>query len=146
MTSHAIKHQTRFLAIKGLYWRDVNQDPMAIEEMIDTLMAEEDEIKEVDIPLFTALIGYVRQEQAEYDALIQNNMSKDWKFERLGQVLLAILRAAIAELKHFPDTPFKVVIDEYASLTAYFCDDKEVAFVNAILQSLTQTIRPDEPA
>ena len=143
-TSYTTKHQTRFLVIKGLYWHAMNQSMLPMNEMIQTLVAEEQDIDTIDEPFFTSLLNHVEAEKDHYNTLVTQHLNNEWKLERLDKVLLAILHAAIAEITHESKTPSNVLIDEYTGLTAYFNDDKDVAFVNAMLQKLTQTLRPHE--
>jgi N utilization substance protein B len=50
-------------------------------------------------------------------------------------VLRAILRAAIGE-NMSSDTPKSVLIAEYVGITSGFYDEKEIRFVNAILDKV----------
>ena len=72
----------------------------------------------------------------EIDQLISENLSDNWKIERINKVALAILRIAIYELKFQPDSVAKIVIDEAVNIAKQFGADDSYKFINAILDKL----------
>jgi N utilization substance protein B len=68
--------------------------------------------------------------------LISENLSDNWKIERINKVALAILRIAIYELKFQPDSVAKIVIDEAVNIAKQFGADDSYKFINAILDKL----------
>lgn len=84
--------------------------------------------------IFEQILTAVSRETSTIDDKIKANLAADWSFERIGGVLRAILRAAIAE--GLSGTPKSVLISEYVAITSGFYDDKEVKFVNAILDKV----------
>ncbi len=68
--------------------------------------------------------------------IIRDNLAEGWTAERIGGVLRAVLTAAIAEKKAFPDTPKSVIISEYVNIASSFHDEKEAKFVNGILNKI----------
>ena len=59
--------------------------------------------------------------------------SKNWRLDRMARVDRNILRLATCELKHFPDVPVKVCINEAVELAKRFGTAESPAFVNGIL-------------
>ena len=57
-------------------------------------------------------------------------------FERLAVIDRLILRMAVWELQHQPDTPPAVVIDEAIELARTFSTDDSVKFVNGVLDAI----------
>ena len=55
--------------------------------------------------------------------------------------LRALLRSGAWELKHKPDVPREIVIDEYVELAKAFFDDAEAKFVNAALDGVARDAR-----
>lgn len=86
--------------------------------------------------IFEQIITNVSRETNSIDEKIKANLAADWSFERIGGVFRAILRAAMGERLASPDTPKTVLISEYVAITSGFYDEKEVKFVNAILDKL----------
>jgi N utilization substance protein B len=78
--------------------------------------------------------------QEALDPLIKTVLSQGWTLDRLGNVLRAILRAGLYELKGFPETPRIVVINEYVNLTKAFYSGQESGFVNAALDKLAKKL------
>lgn len=60
----------------------------------------------------------------------------NWDFSRIGYVEKNILRMAIAELWHFPETPAKAVIDEAVELAKEFGSAESGSFINGILDAV----------
>lgn len=60
----------------------------------------------------------------------------NWDFSRIGYVEKNILRAAIAEMWFFPETPAKVIIDEAVELAQEFGSAGSGNFVNGVLDAV----------
>ena len=56
-----------------------------------------------------------------------------WAPERVGVLERSVLLLALTELRHSPDVPWRVVINEACELSRRYCDEEAVAFVNGIL-------------
>ena len=65
------------------------------------------------------------------------NLSNDWKIERLGTNELNILRLSVFELKFLKKFDSKTIINEYVSLFNNFCGEADFAngFLNSVLKS-----------
>lgn len=70
----------------------------------------------------------------ELDAAI-GKFSHNWRVERLGRVELTVLRIAMYELLHLPDTPPRIVINEALELAARFANPQSRHFINGILEA-----------
>ena len=86
--------------------------------------------------IFEQILTTVSRESFALDEKIKANLAADWNIDRIGGVLRAILRAAIGEHLSAPETPKSVLISEYIAITSGFYDEKEVKFVNAILDKI----------
>lgn len=52
-------------------------------------------------------------------------------------ILISILRSAVAEMMSFPDTPRKVIVSEYTSISAEMCSCvQDVNFINSVLDKI----------
>ena len=54
-------------------------------------------------------------------------------------ILKIILKAAIFEILYMRKIPFRVVINEYLSVTNMYYDTKQKSLVNAVLDSVSKT-------
>lgn len=67
----------------------------------------------------------------------------NWDFSRIGYVEKNILRASIAELWHFPETPAKVIIDEAVEMAKEFGSSESGSFINGVLDAVYKQMEPD---
>ena len=141
--------EARFAAVKALYSKEITPNKKTEALMRDTLLyyqEYQDDVgaKTLDKKFFKTLIEGVFSNLVVIDERITRHLDKGWKFERIGTVIVAILRLSTFELLHYKKTPFRVVIDEYVHITASYFDDDEVSFVNAILDKIASEVRDDK--
>ncbi len=77
---------------------------------------------------------------AEVDALI-SAASAHWRIERMARVDRNVLRLGAWELKHRPDVPRAVILDEAVELAKAFGTEESGAFVNGVLNRIAQDAR-----
>ena len=99
-------------------------------------------LKQPDTTLFATLVQGTAGDLLQIDELIAGYLDKSWSMERIQLVLKSILRVATWELLYAKDTPTPVILNEYLDVTRAFYDDKEVGFVNGVLDKLARHIRP----
>lgn len=75
---------------------------------------------------------------AEIDQIITKHAPK-WPLDKLNRIDLAVLRCAIWEIKYKPETPVKVVIDEYVEIAKTYGTDTSSSFVNGVLGSILKS-------
>jgi N utilization substance protein B len=63
-----------------------------------------------------------------------------WRLERMAAVDRSILRLAVYELLHDPETPPRAVINEALEIARRFSGDGSVEFVNGILDSVLKAL------
>jgi len=71
----------------------------------------------------------------EIDGLIERH-AEHWRMERMAAVDRNLLRAAVAELLAYPETPRAVVINEALEIARKFSTPESVHFVNGVLDSI----------
>ena len=89
------------------------------------------------------LAGKVSKNGPELKRWLGTLVSDNWDINRLGVLERAILTIGLAELKHSPDVPYKVVINEALELTRRYCDEGAVGFVNGILDRAASQLYPE---
>ncbi|MDP4708471.1 MAG: transcription antitermination factor NusB [Rickettsiaceae bacterium] len=87
------------------------------------------------------LVNITHEHLAEIDAIIQQHLTKEWTLDSLPKLLSATLRVAICEIKYFPETPSKVILNEYTDIAGDMLDEGEVGFVNSVLDNYAATNR-----
>ncbi|WP_350296180.1 transcription antitermination factor NusB [Limnohabitans sp. Rim8] len=110
-----------------------------------------------DIDLFTRdLAGFHKADSAHYDALLYGcteqaaDLDKligpllDRKFAEISPVEHATMWIGVYEMKHCPDVPWRVVLNECIELAKEFGGTDGHKYVNAVLGGLAPQLRPHE--
>ncbi len=74
------------------------------------------------------------------DALL-GQASQHWRLERMSRVDRSILRIAVYELRHEPEVPTSVVLDEAIEIAKRFGTEESPAFVNGVLDRVARDVR-----
>ena len=85
------------------------------------------------------LVKYTYNNLPEIDNIISDLLTKDWNVKSMPVLLLALLRVAICELNYFPETPKKVIINEYTDIASDMLNQNEIGFVNSVLHNYSQS-------
>jgi N utilization substance protein B len=88
----------------------------------------------------TAIVEGTTADVTAIDALIAAH-SQHWRIERLAVIDRLVLRVAVWELRHEPDTPPPVVINEALELARRFGTDDSVRFVNGVLDGIWKGLK-----
>ncbi len=154
------RHATRFIAILALYSYDMykqgslaqlakkvkrsylNKDIFDLEVSQDKLL--EIELYAPDDQFLDQLMLLSEEKRPEIDKLIKDSLIEKWNIDKIDKVIKAILQLAGLELLYSSDTPAKVIIDEYVSLTKSFYENNEAGFVNKVIDSMARISRADE--
>ncbi len=93
------------------------------------MMNQEDEEYVLDV------INGIQKNLEDIDSRIKAHL-KDWNFDRISKVDIAILRLAIYEIIFRDDIPQKVSINEAVELSKTFGEDSSPNFINGILAEI----------
>ena len=77
--------------------------------------------------------------QAEIDALIESH-AQNWRLERMAVVDRNLLRAAVAELLGYPNTPAAIVINESLEIARRYAAPESVHFLNGVLDAIARSV------
>ena len=80
-----------------------------------------------------------RPNSVNIDGLIEEHAA-NWRLERMAAVDRNLLRAAVAEMLGFPDTPRPVVINEAIEIARKFSSPESVNFINGVLDSIARDL------
>ena len=134
------RRKARELALKALYARDIaGTDPERIVEEIISPSLIKAEAKEFSRALFLKTV----EKTKEIDKVIKSH-SKSWDFSRIASIEKNILRMGICEFLHFGDIPSTISIDEAIELAKKYADKDSKNFVNAVLDSVLNGLKPKE--
>lgn len=90
------------------------------------------------------LVEGVLTHQDEIDGLISAH-AHGWTLPRLPGVDRALLRIAIHEIRHCPDVPDAVAIDEAVELAKSLSTDESAGFLNGVLGAVAQAATIELP-
>ncbi|MFZ2587401.1 MAG: transcription antitermination factor NusB [Alphaproteobacteria bacterium] len=112
-----------------------------VAEMAADLL-DEVKARKADKVLFAVVTAEAGESAARYQTLIKANLVDEWPFDRLDPVHIALLWAAAAELTARPETPAKVVMNEFINIAKGFASKpSEVGFINVVLEKMSVAIR-----
>jgi N utilization substance protein B len=133
------RHNARCKAMQALYqWEYTHQEPA---EILAQFLLELNE-EEAESAYFTGLVQGTIADIENVDAVMQSSL--DRPLSELNPVERAILRAAIYELIHKLDVPYRVVINEALEIGKKFGSDQGHKFVNGVLDALAAKLRATE--
>jgi N utilization substance protein B len=94
--------------------------------------------------LFGEIVRGTSDRRDELDRMIDAALGPDRATDRLELIIASILRAGAYELLARKDAPVRAVISEYMNLAHGFFTGNEPKLVNAVLDRIARTLRPDE--
>jgi transcription antitermination protein NusB len=133
--------KSRELALQMLFQWEVGKHPPAY--VVQTFMSGRRLAPDVDAfarSLFEGTVGDV----TALDPMIAEQ-AKHWKMERMPAIDRNILRMALFEMLHHPETPGAVVINEAIELARRFSSKDSVEFVNGVLDAIWKSLPQTEP-
>ena len=134
------RHRAREAAVQMLYQWEVGRVPMAaVRETFWIGPAGDDAPGDEERAFAGALADGVEAAVAEIDPIIAE-AAEHWRLERMNVVDRLILRLAVHEFLHEPETPAKVIINEALELARTFSGDDAVRFINGILDAIRRKL------
>ena len=130
---------SRQFALQGLYqWQLAGTDPATIARQL----AETKGFEKVDVEYFGMLLDGAVAAAADLERDLAPLLDRD--FARLSPVERGILLLGGYELKHRPEVPYKVVINEAVELAKSYGGTDGHKFVNGVLDKLAAQLRGEE--
>jgi N utilization substance protein B len=77
--------------------------------------------------------------QAEVDTLIESH-AQNWRIERMAVVDRNLLRAAVAEMLGYPNTPAAIIINESLEIARRYAAPESVQFLNGVLDAISRSV------
>jgi len=150
MVSRSLSRRlARLAAVQALYQMEMTRGDA--NEVIDEFLRHRLQAlpqtsppQEPDREHFIAVIRGVVARQREIDRKTNDLLKQTWSLHRIDSTLRAILRASAYELLEMTSVPANVVINEYLETGHSFFQDKEISFLNGVLDHLARELRPDE--
>jgi N utilization substance protein B len=133
------RRRAREFALQGLYqWRLGSNDRPAIEAHL----AEMDGYGKADGEFCQALLRGIIANDEELTALVAPHL--DRRFDELSPIEGCILLLGAFELTRYPETPYRVIINESIELAKSFGGSDGHKYVNGVLDKLAASTRAAE--
>jgi len=133
------RHRAREFVLQGIYQSLVGgQDEAAIKSQAAGVAGFE----KADGELYQALLARTLTDVATLEAALTPHIDRPWS--EISPIERGILLLAACEFKHFPETPYRVVLNEAIELAKSFGGTDGHKFVNGVLDKLAAELRPNE--
>ncbi len=132
----ASRRKSRELALQMLFQWEVGQHtPGKVVATFLPAHKANDEVKDFARQLFEGTVAEIDR----IDPLVRRH-AENWKLERMAAVDRNVLRLAIYEMLHHPETPPAVVINEALELARRFSTPDSVEFANGVLDAVRKSL------
>jgi N utilization substance protein B len=133
------RRRAREFALQGLYqWQIGGTDEAAIEAHL----ADAEGFDKADRQFFVGLLRGVMAQHTSLQEQLQQHL--DRPFTELSPVEASVLLAGAFELANYPQTPYRVIINECIELAKGFGGTDGHKYVNGVLDKLAAKLRPVE--
>ena len=143
------RRKSRIIAFQGLYSWDVGgineKDVLELEwvgsnqnEPVDGESSKA-KLDDESAAFARMLIAGTIENITKIDETIKAHL-KNWDFERVNKVTIAILRMSVYSLLFTKDIDSSIVIDEAIDIAKNYGPDDSYKFVNAILDNIRKTV------
>lgn len=134
------RHRSREAALQMLYeWEVGGAPPDEVMRTFWGAQAPEPPLGPRAREFAEHLVRGTVSDLAAIDPLL-SGAAANWRLDRMALVDRLILRLAVFELRHEPDTPPAVVINEAIELARTFSGDESVGFINGVLDGVRKAL------
>ena len=134
------KSLQRLLAVQALYQISINE--LSNENSFDTILEEAMHQPGLEVLKKKPNYNYAKKilngfmdNSTQIDLLIRTSLTTSRSLDKLDNLIHAILKLAVYEMKFGPKVPKKVVINEYLNISHIFFTGTESRLINGVLDS-----------
>ena len=136
----AERHRGREAAVQMLYQWEIGRLSLDEVRCVWLEMTHDTDPLPAELAAFAlSLAEGVVANVAELDPLI-SEAAAHWRIERMNVLDRLVMRLAVYEFLHEPDTPATVIINEALELARAFSSDEAVPFVNGVLDGIRRRL------
>ncbi len=133
------RHRAREFVLQGIYQSLVGgQDEAAIRSQAAGVAG----FDKADGELYSTLLVRTLADLAALEQALTPHIDRPWT--EISPIERGILLLGACEFKHFPETPYRVVLNEAIELAKSFGGTDGHRFVNGVLDKLAAELRPNE--
>lgn len=129
------RRKSREMVLQMLFQMDVGKQTP--EQVCKTFWNERKDVDEETRGFAEDLFRIWTDRAEEIDKQIEAH-AEHWRMERMAAVDRNVLRAGVAEMLGYPDTPRPVVINEAIEIGKKFSSPDSVQFINGVLDSVAK--------
>ena len=127
------RRKSRELAMQMLFQGDLGkQTPEQVEELF---WPSREDVDQETRGFAGDLHRLATEREPEVTALVQKH-AQNWRMERMPVVDRNLLRAAVAEMLGYPQTPTAVIINETLEIARRFAAPESLQFLNGVLDAI----------
>jgi transcription antitermination protein NusB len=131
------RRKSRELTMQMLFQGDLGkQNPDEVRKLFWT---SRDDVDQETRGFAEDLHRVASSRQEEIDGLIERH-SQNWRLERMPVVDRNLLRAAIAEMLAYPNTPAPIIINESLEVARRYAAPESIHFLNGVLDAVARDL------
>jgi transcription antitermination protein NusB len=131
------RRKSRELTMQMLFQGDLGKQ--TADEVRKTFWSSRDDVDAETRGFAEDLHRVASARAAEIDAIIEAH-SQNWRLERMPVVDRNLLRAAIAEMLAYPNTPAPIVINESLEVAKRYAAPESIHFLNGVLDAIARDL------
>jgi N utilization substance protein B len=128
----------REVAFQAIYQADVTGE--TLDHCLAEVLEEAPPAEEAR-SFATTLVAELERHRDEVDAIVART-AVNWPLRRMAATDRSVLRLAVVEILHHPETPIRVALDEAIELAKRFGSETSGSFVNGVLDRIAHEARP----
>jgi N utilization substance protein B len=131
------RRKSRELTMQMLFQGDLGKQTP--EEVRKLFWPSRDDVDEETRGFAEDLHRVATSRQPEIDKIIEDH-SQNWRIERMPVVDRNLLRAAIAEMLAYPNTPGPIIINESLEVAKRYAAPESIHFLNGVLDAIARDL------
>lgn len=147
-SAKARRAAARLAAVQALYQIKLIGEPVesVVAEFVTYRLGQEidgDVYVAADPQLFSDIVRGASARKVDVEDLVTGALDSGFTFSRLELLLRSILLAGTYELLAHADSHPRILISAYVDITHAFYDGREPGVVNAVLDRVAHSVRPE---
>ena len=133
------RRKSRELVLQMLFQADMGKQTR--DQVRKTFWSEREDVEEDVRGFADDLFGIATNDDSsvKIDKLIEENAAH-WRLERMAAVDRNLIRAAVAEMVGYPQTPRPIIINEALEIARKYSNPESVNFINGVLDGVGKAL------
>lgn len=131
------RRKSRELAMQMLFQGDLGKQTP--EQVSKLFWPSRDSVDDETRGFAEDLYRVATTRQDEIDKLIEAH-AQNWRIERMAVVDRNLMRAAVAEMLEYPNTPAAIIINESLEIARAYAAPESIQFLNGVLDAIARNL------